>query len=111
MDDIRTNAPQGVDIVLIANKSDLAHKAEVDTARGQELAEEYGILFFEASAKVGANVYEAFFALAHQVHTRLLAEQKDKHKKGPIGGATPVSLRASEKNRRPCCGGSTPQVR
>lgn len=51
-------------IVLIGNKCDLQNERQVSTADGQKLAKDLGIpLFFETSAKTGANVEAAFVAL------------------------------------------------
>ena len=43
----------------------------IDTARGQALADEYGIKFFETSAKNNINVDKAFFEMAKEVLKRL----------------------------------------
>ena len=49
-------------------------KKVVDTARGQALADEFGIKFFETSAKNNINVEKAFFEIARDV-TKGLAEK------------------------------------
>jgi len=72
--DVRTYAEDSVNIVLIANKSDLDTKRQVERARGQELADEYGIAFFETSAKADILVQEAFTSLVNSVCDRLFAE-------------------------------------
>jgi len=72
--DVRTYAEDSVNIVLIGNKSDLENKRAVEKARGQELADEYGIAFFETSAKADLNVQEAFTSLVNSVCDRLFAE-------------------------------------
>ncbi|CAN1217007.1 Ras-related protein RABE1c [Linum perenne] len=41
------------------------------TAKGQALADEYGIKFFETSAKTNLNVEEVFFAIARDIKQRL----------------------------------------
>ena len=45
-----------VQIILVGNKIDLAEKRQVSTEEGQALADQLGIKFTEASAKVGMNV-------------------------------------------------------
>jgi hypothetical protein len=65
----------------------------VDTARGQQLARELGIPFFETSAKEGINVDAAFEALIMDVYAKSY---------GALGGAPTtvggvVKLAASEK--------------
>ena len=47
-------------MIIVGNKSDLEDKREVSNEEGRELAEKYGLDFFETSAKTGANVNEMF---------------------------------------------------
>ena len=47
--------------VLIANKIDKPeNEKKVDSERGKALADQHGLLFFEASAKNGVNVNTIF---------------------------------------------------
>lgn len=41
------------------------------TSKGQALADEYGIKFFETSAKTNLNVEEVFFSIARDIKQRL----------------------------------------
>ena len=71
---IADNAPQTVNKILIGNKADMKPEMrQVSTAQGQSLADEYGMKFFETSARTGVNVAEAFLTLATDVKDRLLA--------------------------------------
>jgi GTPase SAR1 family protein len=58
--DVESKSQSKVGMVLVANKSDLQDARAVTPEEGQHLAREYGIDFFEASAKTGVNVNEAF---------------------------------------------------
>jgi GTPase SAR1 family protein len=67
----------------------------IDTARGQALADEYGIKFFETSAKNNINVEKAFFEMAREVLKRLM-EQDAKDGHGPV-----VKLPNSDAEKKP----------
>jgi hypothetical protein len=51
-----------VPIVLVGNKCDIPER-EVTTAQGQELANSFGVPYFESSAKERLNVEESFHEL------------------------------------------------
>jgi Ras-related protein Rab-8A len=64
---IEQHAAEGVNKILIGNKSDWSDKRVITEDAGRQLAEELGIKFMETSAKVNDNVEEAFFLLARSV--------------------------------------------
>jgi Ras-related protein Rab-8A len=64
---IEQHASEGVNKILIGNKSDWTDKKAVTEEQGRELANELGIKFMETSAKVNEGVEEAFFTLARFV--------------------------------------------
>jgi len=68
---IEQHAADNVNRVLIGNKCDMISEKVVETARGQDLADEYSIRFFEASAKTNINVKEAFESIASDIKARL----------------------------------------
>mmetsp|Transcript_18382 Transcript_18382/g.71014 ORF Transcript_18382/g.71014 Transcript_18382/m.71014 type:complete len:201 (+) Transcript_18382:241-843(+) len=53
--------------VLIGNKCDLEKERKVTTEEGREKAKEWGVSFFETSAKARINIEEAFVELVQQV--------------------------------------------
>ena len=72
MRDIKTRAPPDCDIVLCGNKSDLDNDRVVSYDEGKQLAEEYGVQFYETSALTGQNVEKMFTALATTIkHKRI----------------------------------------
>lgn len=65
---IEQHASEGVNKILIGNKSDWVDKKAITTEQGHELANEFGIKFLETSAKVNDGVEDAFFTLARYVY-------------------------------------------
>ncbi len=58
-------------MVLVGNKSDLADRRQVNTEEGQELADKYGMQFYETSAKTGENVEEIFVNSADEIAKKI----------------------------------------
>ena len=67
IEDCKNQSPKTIFFVLVGNKSDLEDKRQVSTEEGQELAEKYGIPFYETSAKTGANINEIFYNSAEEI--------------------------------------------
>nr|XP_025974500.1 ras-related protein Rab-13 [Dromaius novaehollandiae] len=67
MKSIKENASAGVERLLIGNKCDMESKRKVQREDAEKLAKEYGIRFFETSAKSSVNVEEAFSTLARDI--------------------------------------------
>lgn len=68
---IEENASADVERMLLGNKCELEEKRQVSKERGEQLAVEYGIKFFETSAKASIRVEEAFFTLAKDIKTKI----------------------------------------
>jgi hypothetical protein len=66
--------------VLVGNKADMTAERAVDPEQGAALAKEFGMQFFETSAKTGLNVQEVFIFLAQKVKSRKEAEENEKMK-------------------------------
>eukprot|EP00440_Ansanella_granifera_P071791 gb/GFBE01077908.1/.p1 GENE.gb/GFBE01077908.1/~~gb/GFBE01077908.1/.p1 ORF type:complete len:212 (+),score=60.73 gb/GFBE01077908.1/:1-636(+) len=99
---IAAHGGEGTDRLLVGNKADREEVA-VDPERGKALAAEYGIPFFETSAKSGRNVQEAFVAIADAVRLRLQGKE-DSAAIGQ-GGIRLTSKEAADGQRRGCCAG------
>jgi Ras-related protein Rab-1A len=70
LQEIDRYAVEGVNKLLVGNKSDLATKKVVDYAAAKAFADELGIPFLETSAKNATNVEQAFLTMSKQIKDR-----------------------------------------
>lgn len=73
--------------VLVGNKWDMEAKRAVSKEKGEALASEFGIPFFETSAKRDVNVEDAFYRVARDV-TRRLKQNGQKPQPHSTGNVT-----------------------
>ena len=91
--DIRQEVSPKSIIFLIGNKIDLTDQRKISKEQGEELAEEFKIPFFEASAKSGENVDEVFKALYEKIIEVYGYLEREKGSK----------LNKKQKNKGKCC--------
>ena len=77
IEDCKNYMPKNVIITLVGNKCDLEDKREVQKDEGQELAELYGLLFFETSAKTNVNVNNVFQNSLEEIARRIESNYYD----------------------------------
>ncbi|CAL5422535.1 unnamed protein product [Camellia sinensis] len=103
---IEQHASDNVNKILVGNKADMDEsKRAVPTSKGQALADEYGIKFFETSAKTNMNVEEVFFSIARDIKQRLTeADTKAEPQAFKISQSDqgPGAAQAAQKSA--CCG-------
>ncbi|KAK2992909.1 hypothetical protein RJ640_024063 [Escallonia rubra] len=102
---IEQHASDNVNKILVGNKADMDEsKRAVPTSRGQALADEYGIKFFETSAKTNFNVEQVFFSIARDIKQRL-ADSDTKAEPPTIKISKPDPGKGSTvAERSACCG-------
>ncbi|KAF5840580.1 Rab8/RabE-family small GTPase [Dunaliella salina] len=106
MRNIEQHASDNVNKILVGNKSDMANeKRAVPYSKGKALADEYGVQFFETSAKENINVEEVFTAIAKDVMKRLQQEQAQQEQQVqppmPMQLSNPIDK--EKKKKSGCC--------
>ncbi|KAF3329986.1 ras-related protein RABE1c-like protein [Carex littledalei] len=103
---IEQHASDNVNKILVGNKADMDEsKRAVPTSKGQALADEYGIKFFETSAKTNLNVEQVFFSIARDIKQRLSeSDSKPEDRTIKINKADPAAPEAAAAQRSACCG-------
>ncbi|CAM9786922.1 unnamed protein product [Pylaiella littoralis] len=97
---IQQHADVAVNKILIGNKCDMDEDREVSREEGAQLAAEYGIQFFETSAKNDINVEKGFITIAREVKDRLMADGPNQGSR--ISGNVNLNAQASKK-KAGCC--------
>jgi len=68
---IKEQASNKISIILVANKIDSEDPREVTTEQGENLAKNYGLSIYEASAKEGINITESIKALLEDINKNI----------------------------------------
>ncbi|KAI9859231.1 MAG: GTP-binding protein of the rab [Trichoglossum hirsutum] len=71
LQEIDRYATEGVNKLLVGNKSDMSDKKVVEYTVAKEFADSLGIPFLETSAKNATNVEQAFLTMARQIKERM----------------------------------------
>ncbi|KAH7691687.1 Small GTPase superfamily ARF/SAR type protein [Dioscorea alata] len=103
---IEQHASDNVNKILVGNKADMDEsKRAVPTSRGQMLADEYGIKFFETSAKTNYNVEQVFFSIARDIKQRLVeSETKAEPQTIKISKPDATTAASTAAAKSSCCG-------
>ncbi len=96
--EIERYASEGVNKLIVGNKSDLVDKRQVDYATAKEFCDRAALPLLETSAKDATNVEAAFLAMARQIKERVGAQQLASTGAGrvslPASGGTRVDQQA-----------------
>ena len=92
---IREEAPANVIIYIAGNKIDMEEERKVKTEEGKKLADEFGLPFYETSAKNDININETFENLVEEI-------DKTYSKLGANGGEANNKL-FKGKGKNKCC--------
>ncbi|XP_010935822.1 ras-related protein RABE1c [Elaeis guineensis] len=103
---IEQHASDNVNKILVGNKADMDEsKRAVSTSQGQMLADEYGIKFFETSAKTNFHVEQVFFSIAREIKQRLTeSDSKAEPQTIKISKPDATSAPSAAEQKSSCCG-------
>jgi len=97
---IQQHADVHVNKVLVGNKCDMLDEKVVSTEEAQKLASEFGVDFFECSAKNDINVEPCFTSIARAVKERTMQDGGG----GPVNKNIKLQSPANCKNnKKGCC--------
>ena len=65
--EIEKNASKNVYKILVGNKCDMESERKVTIEQGKDFATQYGMQFFETSAKESTNVSDSFIAMTREI--------------------------------------------
>ena len=65
--EIEKNASKNVYKILVGNKCDMENERKVTIEQGKDFAQQYGMKFFETSAKNSINVNESFITMTTEI--------------------------------------------
>jgi Ras-related protein Rab-1A len=101
LQEIDRYAAEGVNKLLVGNKSDLVDQKVVDLAQATEFAESLKIPLLETSAKNSQNVEQAFLTMAKQIKDRMGSTMQQTQQKSTVKVGQGASLEPKQSGG--CC--------
>lgn len=102
---IRENADERVRLVLVANKCDREEARVVTRSEGEDLARQYGVAFFETSAKDNHNVDECYAAIARETKDAQIVVETEQSNEAVSASGIKIEGSGDKSSRvvRRCC--------
>ncbi|KAI8636822.1 GTP-binding protein ypt1 [Parasitella parasitica] len=101
LQEIDRYAAEGVNKLLVGNKSDLVDKKMVDSEEAKDFAEQINISLLETSAKDATNVEQAFLTMAKQIKDRMGSTMQQSQAKPTVRVGQGASLEPKQSGG--CC--------
>ncbi|CAI5953662.1 unnamed protein product [Closterium sp. NIES-64] len=104
--EVRSQGDNNLVVMLVGNKTDLAHLRAVPTEKGLELAEREGMFFMETSALDATNVDEAFETVIAEIYNHVskrLPSHDEENGKLNLSAGKKLNLPDDGSSRGACC--------
>jgi small GTP-binding protein len=75
---IQLHESDAVPIILVGNKCDLVEHREVSAEEGMEIANGWGVPFYETSACTGVNVKEVFSEIVREIRKKAFVPGRER---------------------------------
>ena len=98
---IKTHAAENVVKILVANKIDCEDR-KVTADEGKRLATEFGVDYFEVSAKENKGISEMFFAIGKEIKDKILTGELNNFAANRTIGRNKLEVMKEEK-KTGCC--------
>ena len=99
--EIEKNASKNVYKILVGNKCDMENERKVTVEQGRDFASQYGMKFFETSAKNSTNVNEAFITMTQEIMKNANKKTTPAKKDNVVVSTAPSGQ--SIKSNKGCC--------
>ena len=99
--EIEKNASKNVYKILVGNKCDMENERKVTVEQGKDFAAQYGMKFFETSAKNSTNVNEAFITMTQEIMKNANKKTTPSKKDNVVVSPSPTGT--SIKSNKGCC--------
>ena len=99
--EIEKNASKNVYKILVGNKCDMENERKVTVEQGKDFAAQYGMKFFETSAKNSTNVNEAFITMTQEIMKNANKKTTPAKKDNVVVSPSPTGT--SIKSNKGCC--------
>jgi small GTP-binding protein len=98
------HAGEDITKMILANKVDLVEQRAVEIEELLEIAKENEAIFYEVSAKTGANVKEAFGEMAETITKKMIMKKSKKKERGfSLLDKSPLDKDETSKQEKGCC--------
>ena len=99
--EIEKNASKNVNKILVGNKCDMENERKVTVEQGKEFADQYGMKFFETSAKDSINVSDAFVLMTKEIMKNTGKKPTNTNKKDEF--SLPKLKNGTDIQKQGCC--------